>query len=187
MLGSDQGQGPLGSIPQRYGSRALNSLRRLARMSGLGPVAARLKPAALKTVLNLRGVLSADPDAITDTKPAAPAVSQPAADSSSHQPPTVIQLAAQDAHWLQVTWQLSANAADLLHSATGNSLALRLMPVADDSGSGGLTPMARLEVMVDAGSTSCGYPFPSVVPPIASRSASDNPVGSGSRWPSQRQ
>ncbi|NDD69914.1 MAG: hypothetical protein EBZ29_11230, partial [Synechococcaceae bacterium WB9_4xC_028] len=126
-------------MPQRYGSRALNSLRRLARMSGLGPVAARLKPAALKTVLNLRGVLSADPDAITDASPdaipdaesAAPAVSQPAADSSSHQPPTVIQLVAQDAHWLQVTWQLSATAADLLHSATGNSLALRLMPVAD--------------------------------------------------------
>ena len=168
MLRSDQGQGPLESIPQRYGSRALNSLRRLARMSGLGPVAARLKPAALKTVLNLRGVLSADPDTITDASPgaipdaesAAPAVSQPAADSSSHQPPTVIQLVAQDAHWLQVTWQLSANAADLLHSATGNSLALRLMPVADDSGSGGLTPMVRLEVMVDAGSTSWWLPVP---------------------------
>jgi len=138
MLGSDQGQGPLGSIPQRYGSRALNSLRRLARMSGLGPVAARLKPAALKTVLNLRGVLSADPDAITDAspkaipdaEPAAPAVPEPATESSDHQPPTVIQLAAQDAHWLQVNWQLSPTAADLLHSAAGYSLALRLMPVA---------------------------------------------------------
>ena len=33
MLRSDQGQGPLESIPQRYGSRALNSLRRLARIA----------------------------------------------------------------------------------------------------------------------------------------------------------
>ena len=177
MLRSDQGQGPLESIPQRYGSRALNSLRRLARMSGLGPVAARADP---------DNITDASPEAIPDAESAAPAVPEPATDASSHHPPTVIQLVAQDAHWLQVTWQLSATAADLLHSATGNSLALRLMPVADDSGSGGLTPMARLEVMVDAGSTSWWCPFPSVVPPIASRSASGKPVGSGSRWPSQR-
>lgn len=160
MLRPDQVQGPLGSRPQRYGSRALNSLRRLARMSGLGPVAARLKPAALKTVLNLRGVLSPDSGATTNTTPNPPAVPEPAADSSVHQPPTVIQLVVQDAHWLQATWQLSATAADLLNSAAGSSLALRLMPVAEASGSGGVTPMARLEVVVDAGSTSWWLPVP---------------------------
>lgn len=155
-------------MPQRYGSRALNSLRRLARMSGLGPVAARLKPAALKTVLNLRGVLSADPDAITesspeaipDATPSAPAGPEPAANTSAHQPSTMIKLVVQDAHWLQATWQLSATAADHLNRAAGSSLALRLMPVAADTGSGGIAPMARLEVVVDAGSTSWWLPVP---------------------------
>ena len=159
-------------MTQRYGTLAINSLRRLARMSGLGPVAARLTPAALKTVLKLRGVLSADsdaipdaspeaiPEAIPDAAPAAPAVSQPAAESSAHQLPTVIKLAAQNAHWLQANWQLSATAADLLNGSAGSSLALRLMPEAEASGSGAVTPMARLEVVVDSGSTAWWLPVP---------------------------
>jgi hypothetical protein len=162
MVRPDQDQAPLGSMPQRYANRALNSLRRLARMSGLGPVAARLNPAALKTVLNLRGVLSADSDAITDASatPTAPAVPEPAAEPSAHHQPTVIQLAAQDAHWLKVSWQLSATAADLLNSAAGSSLALRLMPVTEASAHGGIIPMARLEVVVDSGSTAWWLPVP---------------------------
>ena len=163
-----QGKGsqPLGARPG-----ALETLRRLARMSGLGALASRLKPAELRKVLNLRGLTSAEaptPEPNTWHQPATAAeADQPMPTALTMQPtgeafPSIstVALVAANASWLQVSWQLSAEHQAQVKTAAGRALVLRLMQVHEDLAPDGPRPMARLEVTIDANSHEWWLPVP---------------------------
>lgn len=160
-----------GSQPLGARTGALEALRRLARMSGLGSLASRLKPAELKRVLNLRGLTSPEvptpeanashqPTTATDSDQSTPTALTVEPTGQAFQPISTVALAAVNAHWLQVSWQLCPEHQAQVNAAAGSALVLRLMQVHNGLAPDGPRPMARLEVSIDANSREWWLPVP---------------------------
>lgn len=162
--------------PLGLGAQAKQSLRRLARLSGLGTIASRLRPAALQRLLTLRGALhlSSAESKQSTTGTEQPGTPTQSSDSGRDHNPSIpsaapctptsswVTLEAKDAYWLLANWELSSSDQHRARALGGQQLTLRLMEDHSAQAQAGVAPaaMARLEVVVDGACQQWLLPVP---------------------------